>query len=995
MKTQTRLLREILVWVFILSACVPATALIETRTPEPTATLEPSPTPRPEKNVALRKPVRVSAYWIADPPERAVDGILNNWWGAGGTIPQWIEVDLEGIYSISKIRLTNQGPTGMASYRVIGRGPDNKNRLLHVFHGNKFENQKLEFSPESAWEDICTIRIEINEGSGWVGLREVQVFSRDEPKPLPISVKPATPPYLAQVDPDALEPIAADNAVLMKELVMLGRGHINDLSWSPDGMVLAAASPLGVWLYDPAALNSAPRLLEGHTRDVLSVVFNQSGTNILSASQDGTVKRWEVATGALKQTISLWNDFSYEATEQNRNVEVWSMAFNPNGTLLAAGSLDGRLSLWDLSTGKTRTVLKGHTSPITHLTFSPDGKLLASAGSNGDVFIWDVKAGSQQANLSGDGQVQDLVFSPDSKTLAYGGVPMPVHLWNTVAGDERAELSEHSGVLSLAYSPDGNILATGDMTGMLKLWDDESASSKVLREHADWVTEMAYSPDGKTLATYAWDGTLRLWEIATGIPVAGVSAHTSPVTSIAFSPDGKVLASGGEDNMVRLWDIKTNHLLAILWRHTAGVTGVAFGPDGKLLASSSFDRTVRLWDTATGNQIAILEGHESYVRCVAVSPDGKTIASGSTDRTVRLWDTKTGKERFVLTGHEGEVESVAFSPDGLWLVSASADKSLRVWEVATGKEADVLHGHLSPALGVAFNPNGTGLASVGQDFYMRLWKWDVSSSPASGRQVGSPRGHSGSVLSVAFSPGGDIVADASMSTWSYYVAPGEIHLYSSDSGYPYVMLRGPTKRVTSIAFSPDGKLLASGSADGSVRLWGVIGNGLQAGQIGHATGSEPTSTQPKLDVESTPTPTPAPNLPKDGNLALNQNTSTSNSESGRPSKFAVDGNTSTDWGSGNFPPQWIEIDLGAPATLKEMRLLVTQYPDGNTIHRILVGSKGGEFLEIHRFEQVTRSGQWLDFKLEQPLDSIQIVRVETLEGPSWVGWVEIEVIGER
>jgi hypothetical protein len=123
MKTNSHVLTLILICtlILILSTCAPSAVTTETQIPEPTATIMPTPTLRPEINVALKKPVRVSANWIAEPPERAVDGNLNNWWGAGGPVPQWIEVDLEGIYSVSRIRVINQGPGGTASYQVFGR----------------------------------------------------------------------------------------------------------------------------------------------------------------------------------------------------------------------------------------------------------------------------------------------------------------------------------------------------------------------------------------------------------------------------------------------------------------------------------------------------------------------------------------------------------------------------------------------------------------------------------------------------------------------------------------------------------------------------------------------------------------------------------------------------------------------------------------------------------------------------------------------------------
>lgn len=849
MKTKNRPFSIILVCMLILGACTPAAETPEIRTPEPTVTVIPSSTPQHERIISQLKPVRVSASWVVDPPERAVNGNLNDWWGAGGPVPQWIEVDLEGIYSVSTIRIINEGPTGNAPYQVFGRGPDRVNRLLHVFEGNKSSNQRLEFSPESPWEGISTIRVEINSGSGWVGFREIQVFSRDDPQPLPIADDDSPPLYLAQVDPNELEVINADNAIFMKQLAMLGRGPINDLTWSPDGTMLAVVSPLGVWIYDSKDLKSSPHLLEDHTRDVLGVIFSPDGKTILSGSQDGTVKIWDVATVSLKRTLMLWNDFSHEVGDAPREKEVWSIAFSPDGTLLAAGAYDGSISLWNATAGSKKSVLHGHKRQISTLAFSPDGSLLASNSVDGTIIVWDVEKGSKRFSISAQTSEQRFAFSLDRSTLAvaYGGSDTPVQLFDTVSGEEKAVLAEHKQVISVVFSQNG--LITSDLNGKLQLWDPVSGTSKVINDKAGWITKLAVSPDGTTLASNEWHGVLQLWDMHTGSLTDVHFGHTRPVTSIAFSPDGMSVASGSDDGLIWVWKVKSNTLGKTMVGHLSLVSDVAFSPDGNLLASSSFDRTVRIWDAASAMQIAVLSGHESFVRCVAFSPDGKLVASGSTDTNVRLWDVETGKEHAVLSGHTGEVQDVMFSPDGRWLLSGSMDKTIRVWEVATGKDRGVLQGNLSSVLSAAFSPDGKLIGSVGGDHSLRVLRWETASGKAIARDQFPSIGHPGWVVSVTFSPDGKIVASANLSTTSFWVAPGEVHLYSADTGYPYTLLRGHTKRVTSIAFSLDGKMLASGSADGSVRLWGVVGDGSpsEQSQTPQATPTAPTSTPEPVD----------------------------------------------------------------------------------------------------------------------------------------------------
>ena len=130
------------------------------------------------------------------------------------------------------------------------------------------------------------------------------------------------------------------------------------------------------------------------------------------------------------------------------------------------------------------------------------------------------------------------------------------------------------------------------------------------------------------------------------------------------------------------------------------------------------------------------------------------------------------------------------------------------------------------------------------------------------------------------------------------------------------------------------------------------------------------------------------------NLSLDAKVRASRYLTNEPPEYAIDGLGNTQWGAGHDAFQWIEIDLGKPASIVEIRLMVAQFPEGETIHIIKVRGGSGDYVEVARFNQLTRSEDWLSFKPATPLDDIQIVRVETTRSPSWVAWKEIQVYGE-
>jgi WD40 repeat protein/tRNA A-37 threonylcarbamoyl transferase component Bud32 len=284
--------------------------------------------------------------------------------------------------------------------------------------------------------------------------------------------------------------------------------------------------------------------------------------------------------------------------------------------------------------------LEGHSRAVNSVAFSPGSKLLASGSDDKTIKLWDLATGTLRSTFGGDMTVVwTVAFSPDGKLLASGSSDQTIRLWDLATGTLHSTLKGHLYVVwTVAFSPDGKRLASGSKDKTIKLWDSTTgALLDTLEGDMEEIWSVAFSPDGKMLASGSSDWTIRLWDLATRTLHSTLEGHLNRVWTVAFSPDGRQLASGSDDNTIKLWDLATGDLRSTFKGHLKGVWTIAFSPDGKLLASGSHDRTIRLWDSATGTLRGTLEGGMKEVWAVAFSPDGKMLASGSTDPTIRLW----------------------------------------------------------------------------------------------------------------------------------------------------------------------------------------------------------------------------------------------------------------------------------------------------------------------------------------------------------------------
>ncbi|MGF1480718.1 MAG: NB-ARC domain-containing protein [Cyanophyceae cyanobacterium] len=540
---------------------------------------------------------------------------------------------------------------------------------------------------------------------------------------------------------------------------------------------------------------------------VLTVAFSPDGNLLATGDGKGDVQLWQVASAQPLLTLPGHANW------------VQSVVFSPDGTLLASGSDDKTIRLWEVPRGQLRQTLRGHTNSVRAIAFSPNGKLLASGSTDGTLRLWEVASGQLVKMFSGHrSSVWSVDYSPNGKLLASGSSDGTVKLWEVKSGRRIRTLQEHtSWVWSVAFSPDGTCLASGSDDNTIKLWSIRSGQAlKTLAGHTQAVRSVVFHPDGKTLASGSDDRTIRLWNLIG--QSKSFLGHSNSVWSVVFHPNGQTLASGSTDQTVRLWETATGQAVRSLQGHTNWVLSVAFSPDGQILASGSDDSTIKLWDISDRTS-RILSGHTNWVWSVAFSPNGHLLASASDDRTIRLWHVPTGQALSTLVGHTDWVLSVAFSPNGRRLASASADRTIRLWD-STGQLQQTLSGHSDWVRCVTFSPDGHRLASASTDGTIRLWDADT------GRTANILQGHRNWVRCVTFSPNGHLLASAS--------TDGTIILWNAHSGQMLQTLRGHTDWVLCVAFSPDGCTLASGSTDRTIKLWNLVTQKCDHTLRGHA-----------------------------------------------------------------------------------------------------------------------------------------------------------------
>ncbi len=358
--------------------------------------------------------------------------------------------------------------------------------------------------------------------------------------------------------------------------------------------------------------------LTGHSRSVESIAFSPDGETLASFSHDtndGTIKLWQLSTG---KEICTFSGYLHE--------------ISLDGQILASNN-GKTIKLWQLSTGREVCTLTGHSDEVESIAFSPDGQILASGSYDNTIKLWQLSTGREICSLTGHSDfVWSVAFSPDGQILVSNSNET-IKLWQLSTDKKTCILTGHSGpVCSDAFSPDGQILASGSENNTIKLWQLSTGRELCsLTGHSSYVGSIAFSPDGQILASGSNDDTIKLWQLSTGKEICTLTGHPDEVEYVAFSPDGQMLVTSSY-KIIKVWQLSTGKEI-----YTLRGDFQTISPDGQILVSSSEDNTLKLWQLSTGKEICTLSGHSDDIWSVAFSRDGQTLATGSSDKTIKIW----------------------------------------------------------------------------------------------------------------------------------------------------------------------------------------------------------------------------------------------------------------------------------------------------------------------------------------------------------------------
>lgn len=529
-----------------------------------------------------------------------------------------------------------------------------------------------------------------------------------------------------------------------------------------------------------AALRTATRfnnvIFKGHKGDIHCVSYNKDYSLIVSASEDKTIKIWDVSIGICIKTLAGHLD------------RVNSVYFSPNSKYIVSTSDDCMIKIWEVDSGNCVRTLYGHQKKVYSAHYSPDGDLISSVSFDGTLKLWNANTGHcintiemskkgiiYRATINSD---NSLVVTPtaDSKVLTGG------------AGSDNVDLVKriNKDCISSAISPDGKIIVSSDNTN-IKIWDVVTGGRiKTIDAPSDNICTIKVSGNGRYIITMSVDCVIKIWDSETGQCLRIIKGEYHDSAS-----------------NIRWWDEVNNKWVSVINYQKNWAYSCAFSPDGKKVITPSYDGTIKIWDVNIGECIQILNAN--ICRCpgsASFSNDGKLIVSGSS-KSIRIWDCESMECIKTFMNCPSDIYSVRFSLNDKMILSTSSDNTVCLWDVETGNCLKTYEGGADSAGNASFG-NTNILYSLG-DFVIKKQEIDLLNS------LKTIDEYPGAVHCVSYSPNGNMIVS---------ISDNRIYILDAINGNIIKTLGGHKTRIIRAYFVDDNQIISFAEYK-NVKFWNI------------------------------------------------------------------------------------------------------------------------------------------------------------------------------
>lgn len=534
-----------------------------------------------------------------------------------------------------------------------------------------------------------------------------------------------------------------------------------------------------------------------HGDRVNALVFSPDGKRLFSASDDFSVRVWDVATGRQIQSI---------ATNASKIVDI---AVSQDGEQAVFATHNTGPVLWTTKTGERIRSFAGQANTVA---LSLDGKTLFAGGKQG-IRCLDVSTGEPSRKLeSGNGVMTGLEISPDGKWLA-GVSGAEISAWELGSGKLTTQASPDTPFTAVAFGLNGRAIVGRTSNGGILVWDLDSKEQLKSLQLADSKEASGFALARNGSSLFVGHQRVLMHDWRTGEARMTGESHLGAIRCLAISDDGKIIASGGQtksptkDFSIRLWDVASGNELPQSQRLDNGtLTAMALSNDETRLAASSADKSVTIWNTKTHKQIVRIKQPNVFNKiATAFSRDGSFLACGGR-ANVTLWDTDSGEPRGELKGQRERISDLKFSRDGRWLIAGDGAGNLFLWDAKTHKLIRRIEAHREQIWAIDVSWDGSLVVTGSFDKTVALWNVDT------GKLLLRRADHRGLVRAVRFSPDGLRVASSGDEQ--------QIVLWETATGNVIRQFK-PDQSATSLDFCNGGRVLVSGHYHDRLHFWDI------------------------------------------------------------------------------------------------------------------------------------------------------------------------------